>query len=100
MAHSHGLFHDLFNNPENLVLPQNEVFFAIELDLGAGILAEQDAVAGLHFRSDALARIEQLSAAYSLDLRLLRLFLGAVGNDDAAAALFAFFKAANQNSII
>jgi hypothetical protein len=100
MAHSHGLFHDLFNNPENLVLPQNEVFFAIELDLGAGILAEQDAVAGLDFRGDALARIEQLSAAYSLDFGLLRLFLGAIGNDDAAAALLAFFQAANQNAIV
>jgi hypothetical protein len=36
-----------------------------------------------------------LSATYSLYLRLLRLLFGAIGNDDSASALFAFFEAAN-----
>jgi len=36
------------NDSENLVLAHDDEFVAVELDLAARILAEQDAVAGLY----------------------------------------------------
>src|SRR5215510_5436814 len=76
-AHDVGLLHD-------------QEFLAIELDLGAGPLAEQDPVAGLV----AGARPD------GDDLAFLRLLLGGIRNDDAALGLFLAFEAADDDTIV
>ena len=68
----------------------------IELDLLAGVLAEQDAVARLHVERDALAIVFGLAVAGGDDFALLRLLLGGVGDDDSADFLFAFFDGAER----
>ena len=70
------------------------------LDFGAGIFAEQNAVAGFDFHRDALARIEQFAVAYGDDFGLLRLFLGRIRNNEAALALFAFFQPPDEHAIV
>ena len=58
-----------------------------DLDLGAGVLAEQDLVADLDVERDDLAVVVDLALADRDDLALLRLFLRGVGDDDAALGL-------------
>ena len=70
-AHDVGLLHD-------------QELLAVDLDLGAGPLAEQDAVAGLDVERDELAGLVAGARADGDDLAFLRLLLGGVGNDDAA----------------
>src|ERR1035437_7790851 len=93
-------YHTLFQDPENLIFGHDQVFFALDLDLGTGVLAEQNAVAGLHVDRGALAGIQQLAVAHGLHLRLLRLFLGGIGDDDPADLLFAFIQAFHQHAVM
>ena len=73
-AHDVGFLHD-------------QKVFAVDLDLGARPLAEQDAVADLDVERDELARFVAAAGADGDDLAFLRLLLGGVGNDDAAGGL-------------
>ena len=70
-AHDVGLLHD-------------QELLAVDLDLGARPLAEQHAVADLNVDGDELARLVAAAGADGDNLALRGLFLGGVGNDDAA----------------
>src|SRR5229473_2456159 len=59
-----------------------------ELDLGARPFAEQYAVADLEIDRDQLAGFVTAARADRRDFALRGLFLGAVGNDDAALGFF------------
>src|SRR5208282_3887337 len=69
-AHDIGLFHD-------------QKVLAIDLDLGAGPFAEEDAVASLDVERNEFAAVVAGARPRGDDLAFLRLFLGGVGNDDA-----------------
>src|ERR1700719_799705 len=73
-AHDVGLLHD-------------QELLAVELDLGAGPFAEQHAVADLDVDRDQLAGLVAAARADCRDFALRGLFLGGVGNDDAALGL-------------
>src|SRR2546426_6555879 len=75
------------DHAEDVFLAHDQMFFAVELDLGAGILAEQHGVAGLDVERDHLSVLADLSLADGDDLPLLRLLLGGIGDDDAALGL-------------
>src|SRR6202041_2347941 len=74
-AHDVGFLHD-------------QEFLAVELDLGARPLAEQHAVAALDIDRDQLAGFIAAARPDRHYLPLLGLFLGTVGNNDAALGLF------------
>src|SRR5688500_11729928 len=63
---------------------------AVELDLGAGPLAEQHPVADRHAHRDQLAILVAGTWADGQDLALHRLFLGGIGNDDPTLGLLFF----------
>lgn len=73
-AHDVGFLHD-------------QKVFAVELDFGARPLAEQNAIANLDVESDDLAGFVTCAGTDGDDFAFLRLFLGGVGNDDAALGL-------------
>jgi hypothetical protein len=77
------------DDAQDFFFTHDEVLVAFELDLLAGILAEQDVVAGFHVERDALALGVELAITRGDDFAPLRLFLRRVGNDDPADALFA-----------
>ena len=77
-------------NAEHFVLAHDHVLFAIQLDFAAGILAEQDAVAGLHVERHDLAVFQTLAFADGDDFAFLRLFFCAVGDVKAAVRLLGF----------
>src|SRR5690606_31764682 len=72
----------------------------IELDLGAGPLAEQHAVAGLHVQRNELAVLVASAGADGDDLALLRLLLGGVGDDDAASGLLLGLDPAHHETVM
>src|SRR2546426_5130486 len=74
------------DDAEDVLLAEDQVLLAVELDLGAGVLAEQHSVAGLHVEGQHLP-VLLLARADGHHLPLLRLLLGRIGDDDAARAL-------------
>ena len=63
------------------------MLLAVELHLGARVLAEEDAVARLHVERADLAVLEHLAVADGDDEALDRLLLGGVGDDDPPLGL-------------
>src|SRR5229473_2260420 len=86
-AHDVGFLHD------------DEVL-ALELDLGARPLAEQHAVARLDVERVQRAVLAPRARADGDDLAFHRLFLGGVGDDDAARCLRILFDAADQDAVL
>ena len=82
-----GIAIDLGDDAHDVALLHDQEFLAVDLDLGARPLAEQDAVAGLDVDRDELAGLVAAAGADGDDFALLRLFLGGVGDDDAARGL-------------
>jgi hypothetical protein len=72
---------------EELALADDDVLDVLDLDLGAGVLAEHDGVALLHEHGHARAVVEHLARADGDDLALHRALLGALGKEDAAGGL-------------
>src|SRR5919204_269638 len=71
------------DDAEDVLLAEDQVLLAVELDLRAGVFAEQHPVAGLHVEGQHLP-VLPLARADRHHFPLLRLLLGRVGDDDAA----------------
>ena len=86
-AHDVGLLHD-------------QELLAVDLDLGARPFAEQHAVADLDVDRDELAGLVAAARADGDDLALRGLFLGGVGNDDAAGGLLLGIDALDDDAVV
>src|SRR6478672_2791421 len=73
---------------------------AVDLDLGARPLAEQHAVTDLDVDRDQLAGFVAASRADGDDFALGGLFLGSVGNDDAASGLLFCVDALDHDAVV
>ena len=89
-----------FDDRQHFVLFHDEVILPIELDFLAGILTEEDRVAGCDVQGNALAIVLGLAASGRDDFALLGFFLRRVGNDDSPDLLFAFFKALDDDAVV
>src|SRR5262245_47724472 len=86
-AHDVGLLHD-------------QQLLAVDLDLGARPLAEQDGVAFLDVRRNALAVLVAGAGADREHLTLHRFFLGGIGNDHAARRALLLVDPANDHAVV
>ena len=82
------------DNRHEIFLAHHEQFLAIDLDLGAGVLAEQHLLADLHADRADLAVFENLAVADGNDFAFDGLFGRRVGNHDAASGLGFLFQCA------
>src|SRR4029434_1700334 len=82
-----GMTTFLSEEAENVFLFHDEILLAVELHLAAGILSEEDPVVMLAREGQVLAVLGHPAGPDRDHLALLRLLLGAVGNDDAAVLL-------------
>src|SRR3954451_6844503 len=89
-----------FKDTHDVGLLHDQELLTIELHLGAGPLAEQDAVAGLDVQRAQLALVIQRAGADGDHLALLRLLLRGVRNDNAARGLLFGRHVANQNTVM
>src|ERR1700731_2208360 len=85
---------------EDFVFFHDDEVFAINLDLGAGILAEQDAVVLMNCPRESLALIVGAALAGGDDDALLRLIFCAVGDDDSASGGGSFLHATYQDAVM
>src|SRR5262245_37844111 len=90
----------LLEDGEDVVLAKDRVLLAVDLDLAAGVLAEEDAVALLHLEGSHRSVLEDPTVANGDDAPLLGLLLGGVGDDDAAFALLLLFDAPHEDAIV
>ena len=78
----------LADHAHNVRLLHDEEFVTVDLDFGARPFAEQNLVTLLHIEGDELAGFVARAIADGDDFTFLRLFLGGIGDDDAAFGLF------------
>src|SRR5690606_5234461 len=90
----------MLDDPENVALLHDQQLLAVDLDLGAGPFAEQDAITGFHIERDEFTLLVAGTWASRDDLALLRLLLGGVGNDDAAGRLLLGIEAAHDDTVM
>src|ERR1700739_2723346 len=81
-------------------LLHDQEFLTVDLDLGAGPLAEQHALADLDVDRDQLTGLVATARADGDDFALRGLFLGGIGNDDAAGCFFFGINALNDDAIV
>src|SRR5690606_35759555 len=84
----------------DVVFPHHQVLVAVELDLGAAVLAEQDLVAGLDLGGTHAAVVEHLALAHRHHLALDRLLGGRVGDHDPAGGHLLFFHALDDHAVV
>src|SRR5262249_17645414 len=88
------------DDAQDVVLSHDQVLFIVQFDFGTRVFAEQNPVALLHIHLDSLTGIELLACSDSNHFALLRLFLGAVGNDYPPANLFSFLNSPDDYSVL
>src|SRR6266566_1505813 len=87
-------------NAEDVLFLHDQVLLAVQGDLASGVLAEQHAIACLDVQGGLLAVLADRAFADGEDLALLRLFLGAVRDDEAAAANLLFLDPLDQDAVV
>src|SRR4051794_10708994 len=90
----------LLDDAHDVALLHDQEILAIDAHLGAGPLAEENAVAGLHVERNDLAALVAGAGTGGDDLALLGLLLGGVGDDDAALRLLLGVDAADDNTVM
>src|SRR5436190_17442616 len=90
----------LADDAEDLVLAQDDVLDVVDLHFGPGVLADQNAVADLHFHGDALAVVIEPTGADRDHFPLKRLLFRGVGDDDAPLHLLFRFHPSDQNPVV
>src|SRR5215218_11277102 len=90
----------LLEHAHEVRLLHDQELVAVELDLGAGPLAEQHPVTGLDAQRDEVALLVAGARADRQDLALHRLLLGGVGDDDPALGLLLLVDALDDNAIV
>src|ERR1700737_2638898 len=93
-------FFRLPDDCEHFILAEDEVLLAVNLDVRARILAEQDLVSGLDVEGDLGPVLEDLAVADGDDLALLGLLLGGIGNDDSAFDGLLLFDALDDQAVV
>ena len=90
----------LAKNAEDFFLTHDQQLFAVNLDLGAGVLAKQNAVSGLDVQREDFAFVVRLALAYGDDFAFLRLVLRGVRNDNAALGRLRLGDALDDDTVV
>src|SRR5882672_7384873 len=85
---------------QDFVLAQDQHVFAVDADVRARVLSEQDLVADLHVEGDLRPVLQDLAVAGGEDFTFLGLFLGRVGDDDPALRGLLLLDATNDETIV
>jgi hypothetical protein len=85
---------------EDVFLLHDEILLTVELDLAAGVLAEEHAVPCLDVERVLLAGLGYSALADRDDFPFLRLLLGAVRDDDAAASSLFLLDSLDEDAVV
>ncbi len=76
------------------------MLIAVDLDLGAAVLAEQHLLANFDFESAGVAVVQRLAVTDGNNLALDRLLFGGIGDDDAALGLLVGCDTLDQDAVL
>src|SRR5437899_4033827 len=88
------------DDAEDVLLLHDEVLLTVELDLAAGVLAEEDPIALLQGEGELLAVLGHSAGPDRDHFALLRLLLRSVGNDDAAVLVVLLLDAPDEHAVV
>src|SRR3569623_292673 len=91
---------ELLDDRQDVVLAQDQVLDAVDLDVAARVLAEQDLVAGLHLELAQRTVLLDLAVAHGDDGRLHGLLLRRVGDVQPAGGAALLFDALDQDTVV
>src|SRR5215217_7161848 len=89
-----------FNDAHHIRFLHDDEVLAVDLDLCAGPLPEQDAIASLHIERYELAALIASPRPGGDDLPFLRLLLRGIRNDDATLRLLFSVDAADHDAVV
>src|SRR5215207_9501496 len=89
-----------FNDAHHIRFLHDDEVLAVDLDLCAVPLPEQDAIAGPHIDRHELAALISSTRPGGDDLPFLRLLLRGIRNDDATLRLLFGVDAANHDAVV
>src|SRR5690242_6312471 len=90
----------LGDDADDVVFAHVQQVLPVHLEFLAGVLAEEDLVAGLHAHGDDLAALVGLAGTHVQDLALRRLLGRRIGDDDAARRLAFFLQPLDDHTIV
>src|SRR5450631_3135352 len=90
----------LLQNREDVVFAQNDVVFTVDLNVRACVFSDEHLVADMDCERLRFAVLKDLAVTDGYDLCFEGLFLGSVGNEQAAGGLFFLGKAFGHNAIV
>src|SRR5713101_3458502 len=90
----------LLDDREHFVLADDQVLLVVDLDLGAGVLADEDAVPLLDVQGELLAFLVDLALADGHDFGFHRLLFGGVGDDDPTLLGLLGLQSLNENAVV
>src|SRR5256886_16298928 len=90
----------LLDDAEDVFLAHHQMLLAVDLDLGAGVLREQHAVARLDVQGAHLSVLEDLAVSDSDDLALDGLLFGGIRDDDATLRLLFLLHALDDHAVL
>jgi hypothetical protein len=88
------------DHAEDVLLAHDQVLFTVDIDLRAGVFAEENAIIDFDVQRHDLSVFVQLAFADRDDLALLGFFLGGVRNDDAPLGLLFLFDSFHDHTIL
>src|SRR5271167_2135423 len=88
------------HDAEDVGFLHDQQVFTVDLDLGAGPLAEQNAVAFLDFKGHENASFVARAGAGCNNLTFLRFLFGGIGDDDATCGFFLGIQPADHNAVV
>src|SRR2546423_11091488 len=91
---------DVGEDAHDVAFLHDQEILTVELNLGAGPLAEQHAVADLEVDRDQLPGIVAAARTNGGDFALRGLFLGGIGNDDAASGFVFGINAFDHDAVV
>ncbi len=89
-----------FDDAHDVFFAHHQELLSIELDLGAGVLAEQHLVADLHVEAAGVAVVHDLAVANGDDLALDRLLGGRVRDHDPAGGGTLLFHTTDHDAVM
>src|SRR6266478_8287021 len=88
------------DDAEDVLLLHDQILLTVELDLAAGILAEEDPIALLQGEGELPAVLGHSAGSDRNHFALLRLLLRGVGNDDAAVLFVLLLEAPDEHAVV
>ena len=87
------------DNCQHVACRQDLQFFAVVLDFGATVTAEDHVVADLDVQGDAVAVVVNASGAHCQNFTFLRLFLSGIGNVQTGSGLLFAVNLTDDNTV-